>query len=90
MRLHDARVCVCTRVYICVTMSLWPEIKNSITHPDDLLRKLKRVDECEKEKYRQKHNGRGVVGGQGEKKGKDIGEIRRHRCRLRHIAELNK
>jgi hypothetical protein len=25
--------------------SLWPEIKNSVTRPDDLLRKLKGVDE---------------------------------------------
>lgn len=37
------RMCMC--VCVRVVSSLWPEIKNSVTRPDDLLQKLKGVDE---------------------------------------------
>lgn len=39
-----ACVRACVRVCVRVMSSLWPEIKNSVTRPDDLLRKLKGVD----------------------------------------------
>jgi len=74
------RMCVC--VCVRVMSSLWPEIKNSVTRPDDLLQKLKGVDEWSERDS-------GGKKGTEKKKEKNIGETH-CLCRLRHSAELNK
>lgn len=78
------RVCVQTYACMSVTRPCGPEIKNGVTRPDDLLRKVNGERDI--------GGGFGSRGGRRmkkKKKEKDIGEIRHHR-RLRHIAELNK
>jgi len=43
---------------VCVISSLWPEIKNSVTLPDDLLRKLRELTRRVKEIAKDKRDGK--------------------------------